>query len=258
VAGVTAALNDGSITTTTLTDDSGSYLFPVLPVGGNYTAALSYSPGPGFPAYEFSPASFIVNNHQADQTALNSVASVMAGVPALGITGTHTGIFSQGQSGALYSLTVSNGSSGVTTSGTVTVTETAPAGLKVVSLSGAGWACGSSSCTRADSLDPGASYPPITAAVNVALNSAASLTNQASVSGGGSDPASVSDPTAVRTFSPCDVNQDSTTTVADVQKMIDEALGVAPGASDLNHDGVVNVVDVQLVINAALGLGCSG
>jgi hypothetical protein len=44
--------------------------------------------------------------------------------------------------------------------------------------------------------------------------------------------------------------------VADVQAVINEALGQAAANNDLNHDGVVNVADVQIVINAALGLGC--
>jgi hypothetical protein len=61
----------------------------------------------------------------------------------------------------------------------------------------------------------------------------------------------------VSILSKCDINQDGSTTVADVQREIDEALGVAPAVHDLNQDGVVNIVDVQIVINAALGLGCS-
>jgi hypothetical protein len=63
--------------------------------------------------------------------------------------------------------------------------------------------------------------------------------------------------TPVVTFSRCDVNQDGTTNVADVQKVINEALGVTAAVNDLNGDGNVNVADVQIVINAALGLGCS-
>jgi hypothetical protein len=46
------------------------------------------------------------------------------------------------------------------------------------------------------------------------------------------------------------------TNVADVQLMINEALGKAPPVDDLVGNGVVNVADVQIVINAALGLGC--
>jgi len=61
----------------------------------------------------------------------------------------------------------------------------------------------------------------------------------------------------VGSSSKCDVNQDGSTSVADVQLVINEALGVSPATQDLNGDGLVNVVDVQIVINAALGLGCS-
>ena len=57
--------------------------------------------------------------------------------------------------------------------------------------------------------------------------------------------------------SACDVNYLGTTGVADVQSMINQALGAAPAANDLDGDGLVNVVDVQIVINAALGLGCA-
>jgi M6 family metalloprotease-like protein len=59
-------------------------------------------------------------------------------------------------------------------------------------------------------------------------------------------------------FSPCDVNQDGSMNVGDVQFVINPALGVSASLSalDLNQDGVVNVVDVQTVINAVLGPGC--
>jgi hypothetical protein len=58
-------------------------------------------------------------------------------------------------------------------------------------------------------------------------------------------------------FSSCDVNQDGLTNVADVQTMVNEALGKAPGINDLNGDGVVNVVDIEIVITAALGFNCT-
>jgi subtilase family serine protease len=54
----------------------------------------------------------------------------------------------------------------------------------------------------------------------------------------------------------CDVTGDSAASVADVQLMINEALGVAPAVNDLNHDGVIDVVDVQRVIDAVLLLSC--
>jgi hypothetical protein len=56
----------------------------------------------------------------------------------------------------------------------------------------------------------------------------------------------------------CDVNWNANGTagVADVQAMIDEALGILPAINDLNQDGVVNLADIQTVIDAARGWGC--
>ena len=55
----------------------------------------------------------------------------------------------------------------------------------------------------------------------------------------------------------CDANGDGKTTVADVQLVINESLGVELSVNDLNSDGWVNVVDIQIVLNAVLNLGCS-
>jgi hypothetical protein len=55
----------------------------------------------------------------------------------------------------------------------------------------------------------------------------------------------------------CDIIGYATTNVADVQMIINEALGVTPAVNDLSADGVVNIADVQIVINAAAGLGCT-
>jgi len=55
----------------------------------------------------------------------------------------------------------------------------------------------------------------------------------------------------------CDVQHNGDINVADVQLIINEALGVTPAVNDLNGDRVVNVSDVQIEINAALGLGCA-
>src|SRR5262249_1728884 len=55
---------------------------------------------------------------------------------ALGIAKAHTGNFTAGQQGAVYTVTVSNAASAGPTSGTVTVTESVPAGLTLVSMAG--------------------------------------------------------------------------------------------------------------------------
>jgi hypothetical protein len=54
----------------------------------------------------------------------------------------------------------------------------------------------------------------------------------------------------------CGANGGVTATVADVQSLLNQALGVTPAVNDLNRDGTVNVADIQKTINAALGLGC--
>jgi uncharacterized repeat protein (TIGR01451 family) len=120
----------------------------------------------------------------------------------LAISKTHSGSFSQGQTNAAYTLTVSNPSGSRATSGTVTVVDSAPSGLTVSAMSGAGWACVLLSCTRADSLAGGHAYPAITVIANVANNAptgANVLVNRASVSGGGDPtaPHSTSDPTTI-------------------------------------------------------------
>ena len=54
----------------------------------------------------------------------------------------------------------------------------------------------------------------------------------------------------------CSVSSGTSSTIADVQGFINEALGKASGANDINGDHVVNVADVQIVINAVLFSFC--
>jgi uncharacterized repeat protein (TIGR01451 family) len=121
--------------------------------------------------------------------------------PDLTITKTHTGNFTQGQSGATYTITVSNVGNGAS-SGMVSVTDTLPASLTLTALSGPGWACviATVTCDRSDALAGGASYPAITLTVNVSTSAPSSVTNTAAVSGGGDTNAnnnSASDQTTV-------------------------------------------------------------
>jgi uncharacterized repeat protein (TIGR01451 family) len=102
----------------------------------------------------------------------------------LTITKTHTGDFKQGQSFAVYAITVTNSGSSAT-NGVVTLTDTLPTGLSFAGMFGPGWNCNILTCTRNDALAVGSSYPVITLSVNVAGNAPASVTNTAVVSGGG-------------------------------------------------------------------------
>jgi uncharacterized repeat protein (TIGR01451 family) len=142
--------------------------------------------------------------------AANSTASDTATIaPAtdLIVVKTHTGSFAQGATGRTYTIVVKN-AGGLPTSGMVTVTDTLPAGLSATAISGSGWSCtlGTLTCTRSNVLAGGANYPAITVTVNVAANAPASLTNTATVSGGG-DSASgnntSADPTVVWAANTC-------------------------------------------------------
>jgi hypothetical protein len=101
-----------------------------------------------------------------------------------------------------------------------------------------------------------ASATPATATISsggLATGAAAGTSNISATSGA----VSGSTLLTVSAFSKCDINADGVTNVIDVQREINEALGVSSAVNDLNGDGVVNVIDVQIVINAALGLGCA-
>ncbi|MDQ6745202.1 MAG: DUF11 domain-containing protein [Actinomycetota bacterium] len=106
--------------------------------------------------------------------------------PDLTVSATHVGNFAQGDSGRTYTLAASNIGTAAT-AGTVSVLDAIPSGLSATAIAGTGWSCtlATLTCTRSDPLAAGGSYPPITVTVNVAGNAPASVTNTATVSGGG-------------------------------------------------------------------------
>jgi uncharacterized repeat protein (TIGR01451 family) len=116
------------------------------------------------------------NNTASDLTAIDQVAD-------LTLTKTHTGNFTAGGTG-VYTITVSNVGPGPTL-GTVTLTDTLPPSLTLSAISSPNWSCAALVCTRSDTLNAGASYNPIVLTVTVAISAPVSLTNSASVSGGG-------------------------------------------------------------------------
>lgn len=119
--------------------------------------------------------------------------------PVLSIAKSHTGNFTQGQANATYSVVVSNAAGAGPTDGTtVTVTETVPSGLTLVSMAGTGWTCAViPTCTRTDALAGGASYPAITVIVNVGGSATSPKVNAVAVSGGGSANANTTDSTVI-------------------------------------------------------------
>ncbi|HEY3025197.1 MAG TPA: hypothetical protein VGJ55_03500 [Pyrinomonadaceae bacterium] len=181
---------------------TGSFLIPA-----GQTRDLTYQlVMPDTPGTYVNTAIAHFNEFQIDTTEITTdnapaTSSVTVPPPDMTIAKSHSGNFTQGQSGATYSITAANSGS-ASTSGTVTVTDTLPAGLTATAISGTGWSCvlGTLTCTRSDALAAGLSYPAITLTVDVANNAAASVTNTANVSGGGQTNTandSATDPTTV-------------------------------------------------------------
>jgi hypothetical protein len=159
------------------------------------------------------PAITVIGNPQGGGGSFNFQVSVQVSLPdnggglwdfnesitdtpaVLSIAKTHSGDFIQGQEGAVYTITVSNAANVGPTVGTVT--EISPSGLILFSLSGDGWTCSGTTCTRSDALAPKSSYPVITATVNVANNATSPQVNQVMVTGGGSGSAAGSDSTNI-------------------------------------------------------------
>jgi len=171
---------------------------------GNGTAGYSGDGGPSTAAMVSSPQGLAIDGsgriYIADQNNL-AIRALFAplGQAALSVQSAHSGSFSAGQSGATYTLTVSNSSAAGATSGTVTVTDFLSTGLTLASMSGTGWTCGSGSCTRSDSLAAGGSYAAITVTVNVSATAPSQATNAVVVSGGGGFAAGAADLTVVTT-----------------------------------------------------------
>jgi uncharacterized repeat protein (TIGR01451 family) len=169
----------------------------------------------------------LTNNSASDPTTINQVAD-------LTITKTHSGSFAQGQTGRTYTIIVGNGGS-APTSGTVTVVDNVPSGLTPTAMAGAGWNCNlpSRTCARNDALAVNTSYPAITLTVNVDSNAPTSLTNNASVSGGGEvDPSN-------------DSAADLTTVLSTPANLV--ATAISTSQVSLTWDPVVNATSYQVL-----------
>ena len=163
----------------------------------------------------------------SNNAAVSATLSVSA--PDLRLTKSGSASFYKGQTtGATFVLDVTNTGSGAST-GAVTVVDTLPTGLLPVSGTGTGWGCTVAgqtfTCSRGDALAPNTAYPSINLTVTVDSSAPASLTNTASVSGGG-EPAGnagnnsasfnvqvLSPVTVAKAFSPGAINLNGTSTL---------------------------------------------
>lgn len=132
--------------------------------------------------------SVAVTTTQNESNGTNNVATdstviTVGSQPDLTIAKTHTGSFTQGSTGNTYTVTVTNSGSADKTAGqSVSVTDSAPSGLTVTAMSGAGWTCTTlPTCTRTDVLAAAASYPAITVTVSVTSGASSPQVNSVSV-----------------------------------------------------------------------------
>jgi len=127
-------------------------------------------------------------------TALTK-STVQQKTPLLNVAMSHTSAFKKGATGAYYIVVTNHGNA--PTTGVVTVQVSLPEGLTFNSFSSTGWTFNQSNLTftRSDLLSPGSHYPPIRVVVNVSSSAPYKVVPSATVSGGGSPPVTVTNPT---------------------------------------------------------------
>jgi uncharacterized repeat protein (TIGR01451 family) len=140
--------------------------------------------------------------HGGDEPCVARQSVLVA--PDLLIAKSHSGSFTQGQVGALWTLVVTNEGTAPTIA-PVNVIDTLPPGATATQISGTGWTCvlPSLACSRNDALQAAGSWPPISVLVTLdPLIATGTIVNAANVSGGGESVTSnnaASDPAVVTT-----------------------------------------------------------
>ncbi len=181
---------DGSGNITTIAGSNGS---GYSGDGGTATSGTFRSPK----SVAVSPGGVVyVTDFSNDAVRAVTPAATQAVLTAQAAQG---GTFTQGQTGAITTVTVTNALAAGSTSGTVSVTIYPGAGLTPTSIAGTNWNCTLATliCTRTDALAGGASYPPITVTGNITASTTLQFTTQALVTGGGAWPAMASDLVAI-------------------------------------------------------------
>jgi fimbrial isopeptide formation D2 family protein/uncharacterized repeat protein (TIGR01451 family) len=184
--GLTGSCGSGTITTGTVSGFSVVNLSGgTIAAGGSCTFSVNVVGTTG--GHKVNTTGTVASSNAGSGNQATASIDVLAPDPT--ITKTHTGTFTRGQQGAQWTITVSNVGFGPTV-GTVTVVDTLPNVNNppvATAISGTGWTCtlATLTCTRADGLPSGSSYPPITLTVNIPVNIVNNFTNTATVSGGG-------------------------------------------------------------------------
>jgi uncharacterized repeat protein (TIGR01451 family) len=149
-------------------------------VDGTYTAVIG--------SVLADPDNTLIESHESNNENALAVSTVVTTADVT-VDLVQNAAFQAGDQTASYTITVTNTGTGAT-SGLVTLSDVLPAGLSAMSLSGNGWTIvqgsGSSvSASRSDALPAGASFPPLTLTVSIALNAPSSVENTVTAAGGG-------------------------------------------------------------------------
>lgn len=160
-------------TVTSVTPSTGAYTSPNWTIGTlalNATATLTVNATVNSTGTYLNTAT--VSSSSTDPVSSNNTASADATPTYLSITKTTSDTFTAGATGKTFTVTVSK--TGTSSLGTVTVQDVVPSGMTLVSMSGTGWTCAGTACTRTDNITATSGFPiaydPITVTVNVAAN----------------------------------------------------------------------------------------
>ncbi|MDO9408551.1 hypothetical protein [Patulibacter sp.] len=286
VAGAETAVTDGSGDDRGEFDAAGGRIVARVGTGATATAggsvavsgtaasyAVTFDVRVGGPSPALGSDSVITNTATASYasqslgtplTAQSTVASTVR-TPDLTLTKVGQGTITRGRP-YTYRVTARNDGD-ARTQGTVTVTDTLPAGLTAGTnaASGTGWTCTNTSttftCTRADTLAAGAAYPGIDVVVNVASDAPATVANTAAVSGGGDgDP---SNNTATATNGPVSsadlaVQKTASATTAPVGGTVSYALRVTNTGPSRSAGSVVTDALPAGLTYVSSTVGCAG
>ena len=168
----------------------------------------------------------------------------------LSIAKTHSGNFFQGQTGAQYTITVSN--DGSPSTGTVSVSDQVPAGLTATGIAGANWTCAQPAgpCSRIDSLATNATFESIILLVDVATDAPSSVTNIATLSGTNVVNGAAQSVTTINCHFVVDNNNDSGT--GSLRDAIANACANSTITFAPNVRGAINLTTAELLISQNL------
>jgi uncharacterized repeat protein (TIGR01451 family) len=155
-----------------------------ISIGGG-ASGTTLNPGVPYGATAGASGTSVTN---ASITSTSGTQSGAQCTPDMTLGKSHVGNFTRGLS-ASYTIPVSNLSPYGPSSGTVTINDTLPTGMTPTSATGTGWTCSITaqtvSCVRSDAVAANSSYPSITVNATVSQAAPATITNTATVGGGG-------------------------------------------------------------------------